>query len=199
MAWASSPWAVEPWAGEPAAAGGVTGTAAVTNADDVSTASGWAGSISGAAAVTNANDTAQASGMAGGQEPRLGGVPLPISSLQRRETEEQKRTRRIAQGIIRDAQKPSADLEKLAKKASKVSEQLKADVAFYEAEAARYAQEIAQSKQAIALVMQARNDALATRQLEQRMIAAQLQAEAAAQQMEELDVVFMVAMLAAME
>ena len=47
--------------------------------------------------------------------------------------------------------------------------------------------------------MQARNNALATRQLEQKMIAAQLQAESAAQQMEELDVVFMAVMLAAME
>lgn len=65
MAWASSPWAVETWAGEPASAGGVTGTAAITNADDTSTASGWAGTVSGTAAVTNGNDTASASGNAG--------------------------------------------------------------------------------------------------------------------------------------
>ena len=130
---------------------------------------------------------------------RLGGVPFAWDNIKPRESEEQKRTRRIAQGIIREAQKPSADIEKLSKKASRVSAQLKADIAFYEAEAARYAAEIAQNRMAIALVMQAKNDALATRQLEQRMIAAQLMAEAAAQQMEELDVVFMAVMLAAME
>jgi hypothetical protein len=130
---------------------------------------------------------------------RLGGVPFAWDNIKPRESEEQKRTRRIAQGIIREAQKPAADIEKLSKKASRVSAQLKADIAFYEAKAARYAQQIAQNRMAIALVMQAKNDALATRQLEQRMIAAQLMAEAAAQQIEELDVVFMAVMLAAME
>lgn len=125
---------------------------------------------------------------------RLGGVPL-WAQTKPRESEEQKRTRRIAQGIIRDAQKPSADIAKLSRKAANVSEQLRADVAHYEAEAAKYATEIEQ----IALVMQARNNALATKQLEQRMIQAQLQAEAAAQQVEELDVVFMAVMLAVME
>lgn len=189
-------------ANDAAAASGtttVTGTAAYSNANDASTASGWAGTVSGTAAVTNANDTAQASGTVVGGQSTLGGVPFSWNNTKPRETEEQKRTRRIAQGIIREAQKPAADIAKLSKKAATVSEKLRADVAYYEAEAAKYATEIAQSKQAIALVMQAKNDALATRQLEQRMIAAQLQAEAAAQQMEELDVVFMVAMLAAME
>ena len=135
----------------------------------------------------------------GSAVPKLGGSPGWNPYEKRGETEEQKRTRRIAQGIIREAQKPSADIAKLSRKAATVSEQLRADVAYYEAEAAKYATEIEQSKQAIALVMQAKNDALATRQLEQRMIAAQLQAEAAAQQVEELDVVFMAVMLAAME
>lgn len=65
MSWASSPWAGETWAGSPAAAGGVTGTAAVTNADDASAASGWSGAVSGTAAVTNANDTASSTGTAG--------------------------------------------------------------------------------------------------------------------------------------
>lgn len=115
------------------------------------------------------------------------------------ETEEQKRTRRIAQGIIREAQKPAADLEKLSKKAAKVSAQLQADIAYFEDEARRYAAEIAQSKQAISLVMNLRNNALATRQLEQQMIQAQLQAEAAAQQVEELDVVFMAVIMVALE
>ncbi len=135
----------------------------------------------------------------GSAVPKLGGSPGWNPYEKRGETEEQKRTRRIAQGIIREAQKPAADIAKLSKKAATVSEKLRADVAYYEAEAAKYATEIEQSKQAIALVMQAKNDALATRQLEQRMIAAQLQAEAAAQQAEELDVVFLAVMLAAME
>lgn len=135
----------------------------------------------------------------GAQQQKLGGVPAWNPYEKRGETEEQKRTRRIAQGIIREAQKPAADLEKLSKKASKVSGLLQADAARYEADAARYATEIAQSKLAIAQVMMARNDALATRQLEQRMIAAQLQAEFARQMVQELDVVFMAVMLAAIE
>ena len=130
---------------------------------------------------------------------RLGGVPFAWDTSKPRESEEQKRTRRIAQGIIREAQKPSADIVKLSKKAATVSRQLKADIAYFEALAQQYAAEIEQSRQAIALVMQAKNDALATRQLEQRMIEAQLFAEAAAQQIEELDIVFMAVMLAAME
>ena len=128
---------------------------------------------------------------------RLGGVPFAWDNIKPRESEEQKRTRRIAQGIIREAQKPAADVVKLSKKAATVSRQLQADIAYFEALAKQYAQEIEQSR--IALAMQARNDALATRQLEQRMIQAQLQAEAAAQQVEELDVVFMAVMLAALE
>ena len=184
----------------PSASGTTTviGTSATTNANDASAASGWAGAVSGTAAVTNANDAAQASGTVEGGFA-FGGTGGGLAQIKPRESDEQKRTRRIAQGIIREAQKPSADVGKLAKKAEKVSAQLRSDVSYYEAEAAKYAKEIEQSKQAIALVMQARNDALATRQLEQRMIQAQLLAEAAAQQIEELDVVFMAVMLAALE
>ena len=184
----------------PSASGTTTviGTSATTNSNDASAASGWAGAVSGTAAVTNADDAAQASGTVEGGFP-FGGTGGGLAQIKPRESDEQKRTRRIAQGIIREAQKPSADVGKLAKKAGKVSAQLRADVSYYEAEAAKYAKEIEQSKQAIALVMQARNDALATRQLEQRMIQAQLLAEAAAQQIEELDVVFMAVMLAALE
>lgn len=125
----------------------------------------------------------------------FGGTGGGLAQIKPRESEEQKRTRRIAQGIIREAQKPAADVEKLAKKAERVSAQLKADIAYFEALAEQYAREIEQTR----LAMQARNDALATRQLEQRMIQAQLLAEAAAQQREELDVVFMAVMLAALE
>lgn len=46
--------------------------------------------------------------------------------------------------------------------------------------------------------MNALNDALATRQLEQQLVIAQLHAEMVRQQIEELDVVFMAVMLAAM-
>lgn len=198
MAWASSPWAVETWAGEPAAAGGVTGTAAITNANDTSTASGTT-TIVGTAAITNGGDSVAASGTAQGGQSTLGGVPFGWRNTRPRETEEQKRTRRIAQGIIRDVAKPSADVAKLSKKAAKVSEQLRADAAQYEALAAEYAAQIERDKAVLAAVMQARNNALATRQLEQRMIAAQLQAEVAMQQAEELDVVFVAVMLAAME
>lgn len=172
----------------------VTGTVAYTNNDDTLSASGWAGIVSGTLTTTNADDTLAAIGNAGAGFP-FGGTGGGLAQIKPRESEEQKRTRRVAQGIIREAQKPAADVEKLAKKAEKVSAQLKADIAYFEALAEQYAREIEQTR----LAMQARNDALATRQLEQRMIQAQLLAEAAAQQREELDVVFMAVMLAALE
>jgi hypothetical protein len=125
----------------------------------------------------------------------LGGAPW--SQVQRSEPDEQKRNRRLAQGIIARAQKPSADVAKLAKQAARVSALLQDDAAQFEAQAARYATEIA--KNTLAAVMQAKNDALATRQLEQRMIQAQLQAESARQMVDELDVVFMAVMLMALE
>jgi len=131
---------------------------------------------------------------------RNGGVPAWNPYQATGESDEQKRNRRIAQGIIKQAQKPDADIAKLSIKARDVSQRLKADAERFEAFAAQLALELerAYTKRLLAEVMQARNNALATRQLEQQMIAAQLQAEANRQQIEELDVVFMVVMLAAL-
>jgi uncharacterized protein YeaO (DUF488 family) len=129
-----------------------------------------------------------------------GGVPAWNPYVATGESEEQKRNRRIAQGIIKQAQKPDADIAKLSIKARDVSQRLKADAERFEAFAEQLALELerAYTQRLLAEVMQARNNALATRQLEQQMIAAQLQAEANRQQIEELDVVFMVVMLAAL-
>jgi hypothetical protein len=134
------------------------------------------------------------------QAVRTGGAPAWNPYVATGESEEQKRNRRIAQDIIKKAQKPDADIAKLSIKARDVSQRLKADAERFEAFAAQLALELerAYTKRLLAEVMQARNNALATRQLEQQMIAAQLQAEANRQQIEELDVVFMVVMLAAL-
>lgn len=128
-----------------------------------------------------------------------GGVPAWNPYARTGETEEQKKTRRLAQGIIARAKKPNADVEKLATQAKRVSQALQDDARGFEAEAAYLQQQLLIGAAVRAKLMQAQNDALATRQLEQRMIAAQLQAEFAWQQVEELDVVFMAVMLAALE
>lgn len=80
----------------------VVGTLARTNANDTAAASGFAGIVSGTVAYTNANDTAQASGTAAGSESGFQGTNgafFPLKANKKRETAEEKRLRRIAQGI----------------------------------------------------------------------------------------------------
>lgn len=128
-----------------------------------------------------------------------GGVPWNVWG-KTGETEDQKRTRRLAQGIIARAKKPTADIGRLKEQAARVSGLLREDAERLDALAERYQVELRQ-KADDALrdtLMRARNDALATRQLEARMIQAQVQAESARQQIEELDIVFLVVMLAAL-
>lgn len=131
---------------------------------------------------------------------RNGGVPPWNPYATRGETEEQKRTRRLAQGIIKQAQKPLADVEKLANKAKEISRKLQRDAEAYELEARQLSIELARAYDARlkTAAMNALNDALATRQLEQQLVIAQVHAEMARQQIEELDVVFMAVMLAAL-
>lgn len=128
-----------------------------------------------------------------------GGVPWNVWG-KTGETEDQKRTRRLAQGIIARAKKPSADIGRLKEQAARVSGLLREDAERLDALAERYQGELRQrADDALRdTLMRARNDALATRQLEARMIQAQVQAESARQQIEELDIVFMVVMLAAL-
>lgn len=134
------------------------------------------------------------------QAIRNGGAPAWNPYEKRIETDEQKRTRRLAQGIIKQAQKPLADVEKLANKAKEISRKLQRDAEAYELEARQLSIELARAYDARlkAAAMNALNDALATRQLEQQLVIAQVHAEMVRQQIEELDVVFMAVMLAAL-
>jgi hypothetical protein len=177
----------------------ITGTLATTNANDSVVASGSAGAITGTVAYTNNDDTAAAVGAAGSAQPQGGGVPWNVYAPTG-ETEEQKRTRRLAQGIIARAKKPTADIGRLKEQAARVSGLLREDAERLDALAERYQAELRQrADEALRdTLMRARNDALATRQLEARMVQAQLQAESARQQIEELDIVFMAVMLAAL-
>lgn len=122
-----------------------------------------------------------------------GGVPN-WSHRKSGETDEQKRVRREAQGIIAKARRVDADIEQLAEQAKPIAAMLRADVDRLERAAESYKAEI--GKRATKRLMNARNDALATRQLEQKLIASQLQAEQQAQQLEELDMVFIIALVA---
>lgn len=129
-----------------------------------------------------------------------GGVPHWNPYRPTGETEEQKRARREAQGIIQRAKQPKADIQELFKEAATVSTFLKSDIERLEKQAVEYQALIDQRRtkaRAEALAI-ARNDALATRQLQAQLIEIQLMAERQAQQIEELDVVFMAVMLAAL-
>lgn len=117
------------------------------------------------------------------------------------ENEEQKRNRRMAQGIIARVKKPSADISKLSTQAARVSKALQQDAAWFDLQISLILAELqkrANDEALRAALMQAQNDALATRQLEETMLRAQALAAQARQQIEELDIVFMVIMLAAL-
>lgn len=116
------------------------------------------------------------------------------------ETEAQKETRRIAQGIIQRAKQPQADMPALFEEAREVSAEIKADIAQIELDIQGLLALIdkRQTKLRLDALRKSQNDVLAMRQMEAALIDLQLRAEAQAQQIEELDVVFMVIMLAAL-
>jgi hypothetical protein len=129
-----------------------------------------------------------------------GGVPPWNPYRQAGETEEQKQARREAQGIIAKAKLPNADIPALFEQAKGVSAFLQSDIDRLNRQAQEFQALINQRKtvkRAEALAM-ARNDELALKQLYHELIQIQLQAEFQAQQIEELDIAFMVVMLAAM-
>lgn len=157
----------------------VTGTSATTNADDTSSATGWAGIVSGTSATINNNDTSTAFGVVtSADQPTGGGVPWN-AHRKTGETEEEKRARRIAQGIITAAQKPDANIVTLAKKARSVLPILEQDLQRLE----RGAQEQDKRQR-----LTAQNDATATRQMMRKLRETEQQAE-------ELDIIFLVAAL----
>jgi hypothetical protein len=167
----------------------VAGTGVVTTA----------GAITGTGATSQAQTSAGDGVVASNLVQTLGGVPWnPYRATG--ETEAQKETRRIAQGIIQRAKQPQADIPALFEEAREVSASIKADIARieYDIQALLDLIEKRQTKLRLDALRKSQNDALAMRQMEMALIDLQLQAEAQAQQIEELDVVFMVVMLAAM-
>lgn len=113
---------------------------------------------------------------------KQGGLGRLKAQFRKSETEEQKRLRREAQGIIQRIK----DGEPVQVEAEGISKQLQEQVKRLEIQAAQYQTELAQSR-ALARMQQ----------LQSLLIDAQLQAEQAQQQIEELDVAFVMFMLAA--
>ena len=129
-----------------------------------------------------------------------GGVPKWNPYRPQGETEEQKRIRREAQGIIAKAKVKGADIPALFEQAKQVSGLIKADIDRLEKQAAEY-QELLTKRRTQARIeafAMAQNDALAQKQLQQALVEIQIQAELMAQQAEELDIVFIAVMLAAL-
>lgn len=185
------------------AGAGVIGHQGTGSTSQAQTAAGT-GTVAPATGITGTGATSQAQTAAGVGEVSSntqpnGGVPWnPYAKTG--ETEEQKRARRIAQGIIQKAKEPDADIPALFEEAKEVSGFLKSDIERLDRQAAEYAAllEKRRTKLRMQAYSEAKNDGLALRQIQAELIQIQLQTEAQAQLVEEIDVVFMVAMLAAM-
>lgn len=155
--------------------------------------------ITGTGATSQAQTSAGAGNVASNFVQTSGGVPWnPYRPSG--ETEQQKTARRIAQGIIQRAKEPQADIPALFEEAREVSASIKADIAQIELDIQGLLALIdkRQTKLRLDALRKSQNDVLAMRQMEAALIDLQLRAEAQAQQIEELDVVFMVVMLAAL-
>ena len=124
------------------------------------------------------------------EQPKQGGVHGLRAQFKRIETEEQKRLRREAQGIIqRIKQADPVQADELLDDSKEISRQLQGAIAALEALAAEYQAQL-EAQQAL----RAQEEAAALRNL---LIEAQLQAELLQQQVEELDVAYIMFMLAA--
>lgn len=124
------------------------------------------------------------------QPPKQGGVHGLRAQFKRIETEEQKRLRREAQGIIqRIRQAEPQQAEQLLDDSKEISRQLQDAIAALEALAAEY-----QAQLDAEMAQQAQEQSSRLRSL---LIEAQLQAELLQQQVEELDVAYIMFMLAA--
>lgn len=124
------------------------------------------------------------------EQPKQGGVHGLRAQFKRIETEEQKRLRREAQGIIqRIKQADPVQADALLDDSKEISRQLQDAITALEALAAEYQAQL-EAQQAL----RAQEEAAALRNL---LIEAQLQAELLQQQVEELDVAYIMFMLAA--
>lgn len=124
------------------------------------------------------------------EQPKQGGVHGLRAQFRRIETEEQKRLRREAQGIIQRIKRADPEQsEALLDDSKDISRQLQEAIAALEALAAEYQAQL-EAQQAL----HAQEEARALRSL---LIEAQLQAELLQQQVEELDVAYIIFMLAA--
>lgn len=124
------------------------------------------------------------------ESPKQGGLHGLRAQFRRIETEEQKRLRREAQGIIQRIKRADPEQsEALLDDSKEISRQLQEAIAALEALAAEYQAQL-EAQQAL----RAQEEARALRSL---LIEAQLHAELLQQQVEELDVAYIMFMLAA--
>ena len=124
------------------------------------------------------------------EQPKQGGIGGLRAQFKRIETEEQKRLRREAQGIIqRIKQADAVQADALLDDSKEISRQLQDAIAALEALAAEY-----QAQLDAEMAQQAQEQSSRLRSL---LIEAQLQAELLQQQVEELDVAYIMFMLAA--
>lgn len=124
------------------------------------------------------------------EQPKQGGLHGLRAHFKRIETEEQKRLRRKAHGIIqRIKQAEPEQAEQLLDDSKEVSRELQDAIAALETLSAEYQAQL-EAQQAL----RAQEEAAALRNL---LIEAQLQAELLQQQVEELDVAYIMFMLAA--
>ena len=122
--------------------------------------------------------------------PKQGGLHGVRAQFKRIETEEQKRLRREAQGIIqRIKQADAVQADALLDDSKEISRQLQDAIAALEVLAAEY-----QAQLDAEMAQQAQEQSARLRSL---LIEAQLQAELLQQQVEELDVAYIMFMLAA--
>ena len=136
-----------------------------------------------------------------GVTDNIGGGGIPWNPYRRTgETEEQKYARRVAQGIIAKAKEPNADIAALLEQAKPVSLFLAADIERLDRLAAEYQAlvDVRRTRVRLAGLAAVKNDALATKQLAKEVDAIKALSDQLAVQAEELDIVFVMMILAAL-
>jgi hypothetical protein len=178
-----------------AAAGNVLVTTSIawTEANDVVSITGnvvTSTPVSIVAAWTEQDDVYSLAGTSAATDVKQGGLHGLKAQFRRTETEEQKRLRREAQGIIKRIKKAEPqEAAQLIDESADISRQLQEAITAFNQAAARYQVQL-EDHEALRAQEQART-------LQLLLIDAQLQAEQLQQQVEELDVAYMMMMLAA--
>jgi hypothetical protein len=178
-----------------AAAGEVLATTSLawTEQDDVVSITGSVTSsapVTCSAAWTEENDSFAISGISLAVDTKQGGLHGLKAQFRKTETEEQKLLRREAQGIIKRIKKAEPqEAAQLIDESADISRQLQEAITAFNQAAARYQVQL-EEKEAQRAQEQAQ-------MLQLLLIDAQLQAEQLQQQVEELDVAYMMMMLAA--